>query len=481
MDYLGTLTSIITILNILLAIAIIFLERRNIGATWAWLMLLLLLPGFGFVIYLLFGQNLSKRKMYKIKVEQHEHMSALIANQQGQFKRGEVIFNDPSTACSADLIYLNLTNAHAFFTQDNEVQFFTDGHSKYESLFADIERAKRHIHVMYYIVRDDHLGRRLIEALSAKAREGVEVRFLYDDIGSAALPRRFFNPLLQAGGHAAAFFPSRIPYLNFRLNYRNHRKLAIIDGKAGYIGGFNIGDEYLGLSKRFGAWRDTHLRIRGSSVLQMQAQFMMDWNLASASKLTEFACYLPDTPATGSAGVQIVASGPNNDREQIRDAYIKIIHSAKREIYLQSPYLIPDESMLCALKLASLSGVDVKIMIPAVPDHKVVYWASFSYLGELLDAGVKCYLYEKGFLHSKTIVADGRVASVGTANIDIRSFKLNFEVNAILYGESAVAGLKRIFEDDLQGCSELTPERYRNRSRFQYIRESITRLFSPIL
>lgn len=477
----GNLYFVLSFINIMFAFAVIFLERRNIGVTWAWLMVLLFLPGIGFVAYLLFGQNLSKRKIYKAQEAQLHNMALLVEKQIEAVARRRIEYHDPVMADYHDMIYMNLQNGYAFFTQDNRIDIFTEGNRKFDSLFETIAGAKHHIHLMYYIVRDDGLGRRLIAALSDKAKEGVEVRFLYDDIGCARLSKHFFKPLLAAGGQASAFFPSRIPYVNMRLNFRNHRKLAIIDGTCGYIGGFNVGDEYLGLDSRFGPWRDTHLRIEGSSVLQMQAQFIMDWNLASRIKLNPIEEYFPLPPHEGDAGVQILSSGPNNDREQIKNAYIKVINSAKESVYLQTPYFIPDESLLNAIKMAALSGVDIKIMLPAVPDHKIVYWASFSYLGDLLDVGVKCYLYHRGFIHAKTIVADGKVGSVGTANIDIRSFKLNFEVNALIYGGNTASKLKKIFEHDLKHCTELTLERYYSRPRFHRARESVTRLLSPIL
>ncbi|MFC4099685.1 cardiolipin synthase [Paenibacillus xanthanilyticus] len=474
-------TTVMLLFNLVLAAAVIFLERRNVGVTWAWLMVLLFIPIIGFILYLVFGQNLSKVKLYKISRETSLVIKAIIEGQRRAYLHNDIQFHDPAMVPYSNLIYMNLSSGFALYTQDNEVEIYTDGHDKFDALIRDIESAQLHVHLMYYIVKDDEIGRRLMAALVERARAGVEVRFLYDHIGSSRLRMSYFSDLIQAGGHVASFFPSKIPYLNFRVNYRNHRKLAIIDGAVGYIGGFNIGDEYLGLDKRFGYWRDTHLRLRGSSVLQMQAQFLLDWNLASVTAIPENPGYFPVVESEGQVGVQIVSSGPNNTAEQIKNAYIKMIHSAKEYIYIQTPYFIPDESVLTAIRLAALSGVEVVLMIPAVPDHKMVYWASFSYLGDVLDAGGRCMLYTKGFLHAKTIVVDGKIASVGTANVDIRSFKLNFEANAIIYDSGASGRLKAIFEQDMNDCRELTPENYAARSRLQRFRESFTRLLSPIL
>lgn len=478
---LGHLYEIITILNVLLAVTVIFLERRNVGVTWAWLMILLFLPVVGFILYMFFGQNLSRRKLYKLGVREKIVIQAVVNSQLVDLQDNGLVFPDPASAEYRDMIIMNLQGGNALFTQENEVEIFTDGTEKFDALIQDIRQAKDHIHLMYYIVHHGGIGNRLVMELAAKAKQGVEVRFLYDDIGSTKLPADFFTILREAGGSAVAFFPSRIPYLNIRVNYRNHRKLAIIDGITGYIGGYNVGDEYLGLDPRFGHWRDTHLRIRGSAVLMMNSQFMLDWNLSSSSKLVPDTRYLPATLPANRVGIQILSSGPNDSIEHIRNAYIKMIYKAKKSIWIQTPYLIPDESLLNALQLAALSGVDVRIMIPMKPDHKMVYWATYSYLGDLLPYGVKCFLYKKGFLHAKTIVVDGVVSSVGTANFDIRSFKLNFEVNAFIYDTGVGLRLHRIYMQDLEDCQELTRERYNGRPSLHKMRESFIRLMSPIL
>jgi cardiolipin synthase len=467
------------LISITFAVAVVFLERRNIGATWAWLMVLFFLPGVGFVIYLLLGQNLSRRKIYKIQEDRIRFVQNFIEDQLAELPN--TVFNDPEAHRFMDMIYMNMKTAYSVYTQNNEVEIFTNGQAKFNSLFKSIEEATDHIHLMYYIVHDGLLGRSLINILAQKAAAGVQVRFLYDDVGSSDLPKRFFDKLIHAGGEAAAFFPSKIPYFNLRVNYRNHRKLAIIDGTHGYIGGFNIGDEYLGLDTYFGFWRDTHLKITGTGVLQMQAQFGLDWNLSSEKQIITDLRYFPPIEPRGKVGLQIVSSGPNQSEEQIENAYVKMIHTAKKSIYLQSPYFIPDESLLTALKIASYSGVNVKLMLPAKGDNRWVHLASYSYLEELLDAGVECYLYEKGFLHAKTIVIDSRVSSVGTANLDNRSLKLNFEVNAFMYDSEIAGQLEQIFNDDLKSCRLLTLAEHTKRPLSRKLKESIARLLSPIL
>ncbi|MDP9727867.1 cardiolipin synthase [Alicyclobacillus tolerans] len=468
-------------IDLVTAGVIIFLERRDAAVTWAWLMVLLFVPIGGFLLYLLLGKKLNGVKMYRIRRMQREFVNAIVEAQKTNLREGNIEFYDPFVQRYQDLIYMNLVSSYAVFTQDNRVEVFYDGQSKFISLLDTIRQAKHHIHLEYYIFRPDRLGRQLVSALIQKANEGVEVRVLYDAVGSKGLHMDFFGDLIHAGGYVARFFPSIFPFFNPRMNHRNHRKLAIIDGRVGYIGGFNIGDEYLGRDVRFGAWRDTHLKIEGTSVLEMQALFLMDWNFASKKRLRVTDDYFPLQPDTGDVGVQIVSSGPNSRSETIRNAYVKMIYLAKRQILIQSPYFIPDESLLTALKTAALSGVDVRIMLPDKPDHYLVYFASRFYLAELLEVGVKFYLYKNGFLHAKTVVIDSELASVGTANLDIRSFKLNFEVNAVLYDSRIACRLAELFYTDIEKSSELTRELYQKRPHAVRIAESCARLLSPIL
>lgn len=301
-------------------------------------------------------------------------------------------------------------------------------------------------------------------------------------MGSRGVHKRHFKDLIEAGGEVEVFFPSILPLINPRLNYRNHRKLVIVDGRTGYIGGFNVGDEYLGLNKKFGYWRDTHLRIEGSSVHPLQTRFILDWNQASDNQDIEYSDrYFPTFSRKGEVGLQIVSSGPDSEWEQIKIGYVKLIGMAKKYVYIQTPYFIPDDSFMDAVRIACLSGIDVRIMIPNKPDHMFVYWATYSYIGQLIKAGAKIYIYENGFLHSKMIVIDDEASTVGTANIDFRSFKLNFEVNAFIYDRETSHQLAELFEQDMQLSTELTPEKYANRSRMIKMKESISRLLSPIL
>ncbi|MCM3790458.1 cardiolipin synthase [Domibacillus indicus] len=469
-------------LNIVLASAIIFMERRDAGATWAWLMVLFFLPLLGFVLYLIFGQNLSRKRLFDWEDKKKIGLEEQISHQKRAIKRGIYPFANPHTKENTKLISMLLSYNDAVLSEDNQVYIYTDGAEKFDSLMNDMRRAKNHIHVQYYIFRNDRLGKEIITLLTEKALTGVEVRVLYDDMGSRTLRRKHFRKLIEAGGVVETFFPSRIPLINLRLNYRNHRKIVVIDGQIGYVGGFNVGDEYLGKDPSFGYWRDTHLRVEGSAVHALQTRFILDWNQASKRHDFMYDERLFPVPATtGDTAMQIVTSGPDSEWDQIKSGYLQLISTAKKSIYIQTPYFIPDASILDALRIAALSGIDVKIMVPNKPDHPFVYWATYSYAGELLKAGAKIYIYDDGFIHAKTIVVDEKLSSVGTANIDVRSFRLNFEVNAFMYDYETGRQLAKIFRHDMTVCFELTPELYQQRSPAIKFKESISRLLSPIL
>ncbi|HLR69610.1 cardiolipin synthase [Virgibacillus campisalis] len=470
----------IMFMNFILAFTVIFLERKDATSTWAWLMVLFFIPIAGFVLYLIFGKTISKRRIFTWDTKSKLGVKKAVHAQMRAIEEGHFNFKHQHLMKYKDLFYMHLRNNDAIFTQDNNVQVYTDGEAKFNDLIQDLEKATDHIHLLYYIIRHDELGKRIADVLVKKANEGVEVRLLYDDMGSRLLSRKYIRRLRHAGVHVDAFFPPKIPKINLKINFRNHRKLAIIDGKIGYIGGFNIGDEYLGKKKKFGYWRDTHLRIDGDAVRNMQTRFILDWNQASRNDILYEDRYYSAIPA-GNTGVQIVSSGPDSDWEQIKYGYIKMILSAKKYIYIQTPYFIPDESLRDALRIAVLSGIEVKLMIPNKPDHPFVYWATLSYIGDLLNAGAQVYIYQNGFLHAKTIVVDGEIASVGTANIDVRSFRLNFEVNAFLYDEQTAQNLVDAFQHDIALSTQMTKKLYEQRSLGVRFKESVSRLLSPIL
>lgn len=475
------LSLIIYTISLSLGIILVFFERRNPTVTIAWLMTLIFLPIVGFILFVFFGQNFSKNKRLRLKIEE-DNFHKYIWRQETKLENNRMNYSNPEIIKYQDLIRLNLIGNESLYSEDNLVEVYVDGKQKFDALLESLVAAKKYIHMEYYIFRSDDIGRKILRILEQKASEGVEVKMLYDAIGGINLSSYFFNELKKHGGQVASFFPSFLYYFNLRINYRNHRKIAIIDGKQAFVGGFNVGDEYLGLSKKFGYWRDTHLKIKGSAVSDLQRQFLLDWKFASQKpmKYDEYK-YFPKPKVKGNTGIQIVSSGPDSIWTSIKDGYFKMITSANKNIYIQTPYFVPDESILQALKVSALSGVDVRIIIPDKPDQPFVYWASYAYVGELLNSGVKCYTYNKGFIHSKTIVIDSLVSSVGTANIDVRSFNLNFEINAFMYDKSLAEKLEQHFIDDLTFCTEITLDLYNKRSTNIKIKESISRLLSALL
>jgi cardiolipin synthase len=471
------LLGIILALNVVFAVTIVFFERRNPTATTAWLIVLFLLPPVGFALYLFFGQNYTRQRMFVVKEhEDRRFLQAIFEEQHRAIAGNHHRFATPAAEEFRDTIVLLLRNNRACLTEGNRVDVYTRGEDKFDALFAAIREARHTVHLEYFVVNDDELGRAVVRALAAKAREGVEVRLLFDAMGSRAGggSRKAFSKLEEAGGQIGVFFPSV-----YRINYRNHRKIAVIDGEVGFIGGFNIGNEYLGKGP-LGRWRDTAVRITGGAVRMLQLRFFLDWHFVTGEYPGPVTCCIPEGSAPGTTPVQIVSGGPDTRWSPIKEGYLKLINSARESIYIQTPYFIPDESVADALRLAALSGVDVRIMIPCKPDHPFVYWATLSFIGDLLDAGVRAYTYDDGFLHAKTIVVDGKAGSVGSANWDVRSFRLNFEANAFFYDAAVGAELVRAFEEDLAVCTEITLEDYLSRPLGVRVKESVSRLFSPL-
>lgn len=485
---LGTLFTIILaiafIINIVLAFIIIFLERerRSASSTWAWLFVLFVLPLIGFILYLFFGRTVSSRKLNKYNGKALTEFDSLIESQIESFDKGNYGTNNKQVERHHDLIRMLLMEQDGFLTEDNTVDYFIDGNDLYDQVLEDIKNAKNYIHLEYYTFSLDGLGTRILKALEEKLKQGLEVKILYDDVGSKNVKMANFDHFKSLGGEVEAFFASKVPMLNFRMNNRNHRKIIVIDGQLGYVGGFNIGDEYLGLGK-LGHWRDTHLRIHGDAVDALQLRFILDWNSQAHRPQFEYdQKYFPKKDGVeGKTAIQIAASGPASEWHQIEYGYTKMIMSAKKSIYLQSPYFIPDSSYINALKMAAKSGVDVHLMIPCKPDHPFVYWATYANASDLLESGVKVYTYENGFIHSKMCMIDEEAVSVGTANMDFRSFELNFEVNAFIYDEQLAKNLKAVYEDDITKSKQLTKEVYEQRSTSIKIKEALAKLVSPIL
>lgn len=473
--------SVTLIVNIILTFIIIFLERKDPQSTYAWLLLIWIIPAVGFIFYLLFSQNIARRKIFKLNDQEYMTSNMLLKQQKKDLMHDKVLLCSSNKEVYKDIIYYHQNVSSSLYTNNNEVEIFTDGKEKFKDLFKSIHQAKHHIHMEYFIIKKDDLGLSLLNLLTMKAREGVEVRLLFDDMGGRKIKKADLKELVSAGGKVGRFFPSKLDLINYKANYRNHRKIVIIDGTIGYIGGFNVGNEYLGLKKSMGYWRDTHIKVSGGALYELQLRFILDWRFVTKEDIQLTIDYLSQESFNGNVGMQIVSSGPDEVEDQIKEGFLKMINAARKYIFIQTPYFIPDQSIMEAIRLAVRSGVDVRIMIPNKPDHPFVYWATFSYVGELLKIGAKIYIYEKGFLHAKTIAVDDIMCSVGTCNFDIRSFTLNFEVNAFIYDEGVTKRFNDIYIEDMKFCREVSLEEYQKRSMMMRFKESISRLFSPLL
>lgn len=472
----------IFIINIIFSLLIIFFQRRNPTTVWAWLLLLYFIPVIGFVLYLVLAQNFHKDRMFKMKEIEGELKYAVRRQEESIFRR-KLRLRDPELERFKRLILYNLNEGEAVLTDNNDVRIYTDGEDKFRDLLYEMEHAKRYIHLQYYIIRNDELWQELEAMLIRKAKEGVKVRVLFDSMGCREMRRAYWARLREAGVEAAEFFPALLGKFQLRVNYRNHRKIVVIDGRIGFVGGFNIGREYLGRNHKFGYWRDTHLCIEGSAVTSLAVRFVLDWNYAAKENLflDDSLFEIPKYVRDGRDPVQIITSGPDSKYPKIRDNYLRLIHMARKRIYVQTPYFIPDDDIKDALVIAAKSGIDVRIMIPCKPDHPFVYWATYSYIGEMIEAGARCYTYDNGFLHSKCLCVDGLVSCVGTANMDIRSFALNFEVNAVIYSAKTTQRLEEEFESDILKSTIITRKHYSQRSWLIRMKEQFCRLLSPVL
>lgn len=378
------------------------------------------------------------------------------------------------------IIRLLLKNSNALLTSGNRLKILNDGEETFRSIFKAIESAKHHVHLEYYILEDDKIGNKLKDLLIRKSLEGVEVRIIIDDVGSWGLSNKFIRELRNNGVEIYPFMEVRFPRLTSRVNYRNHRKIAIVDGKIGFLGGINFADRYLEGIKRIGPWRDTHLRIEGDAVKCLQIVFSSDWYIVIHENLNG-ELYFPVLPKREGVPVQISASGPDSDWDSIGQAFFSMIAGAKSKVYIVTPYLMPPREIVYALKTAAMRSVDVRILIPHKSDSRIPKWSSFSYVGDLLEAGVHIYFYQAGFIHSKYIIVDSVLSTIGTTNLDFRSLETNFEVNAFVYDKAFSIRLEKLFKLDLQNSMEVKIEEWKKRKWNHKVRESLAHLVSPLL
>lgn len=475
---LGTVSIIISISALFIGF-FIFLENRNPRTTIAWMVVLAVFPIIGFIFYLLFGQNYrrNKKKYEKkawldeqafAKIEGNRQINEKELNQMGEHQKN--LFR---------LAHRIGKSPISFYT---ETKVLTNGEQTFNALIEAMKNATHHIHLEFYIVRDDNIGNEIKEILMEKAKAGIEVRFLYDAVGSWKLSSSYISDLKEAGVEIEPFSPVHLPSLNSQINFRNHRKIVVVDGNVGFVGGLNIGDEYLGKNEYFGFWRDTHLYVRGEAVRSLQLIFLQDWYYTTGKTLLTPVYLSPNLVEDEEfGGVQLLSGGPDNTWNVIKSVFFAMITSAKKSIWIESPYFIPDDDILSALRVAALSGIDVRVILPGKPDKRLVFYGSRSYYKELLEAGVRVFEYQNGFLHSKVIIVDCELASIGTANMDMRSFHLNFEVNAFLYKTKSTETLVRDFLNDIENSKEVHLEDYINRPILQRLNESFARLFSPLL
>lgn len=463
----------------------IIYDTRSHVKTLAYLLLVIFVPIVGIFFYFSFGINYQKRKIYSKKLILDKDLRKKLLNDILQYSKN-TLAQSPELQSIKELAVLLFRDIKSPLTGNNKVKVLINGENKFPEVFEVLRNAKNHIHIEYYIYEDDEVGQALEEILVQKAQEGVQVRFIYDDFGSRSIRRKLVPRLRNAGVKAFPFH--KIIFLLFanRLNYRNHRKIIIVDGKTAFVGGINVSDRYINKTGDTGKvfCRDTHLRIDGSGVHYLQYLFLADWNFCAQKSLQPTMEFFPpfsSFPADGRQVVQIAASGPDSDLPTVLFSMIQAINLATEEILITTPYFIPGETMLNALIIAALGGVSVKLLVPGKSDSRLVNAAAKSYYDELLEAGVEIYFYNKGFVHAKTLVSDNKVAIVGTANMDFRSFDLNFEVNAIVYSKDTAEELRDAFYKDLKNSERIDPIAWKGRPKYRQFLEKIARLLSPLL
>ncbi|SLK22863.1 Putative Cardiolipin synthetase [Clostridium chauvoei JF4335] len=473
------LFSTIIFINLILISAIVILEKKRPEKTIAWILILLLLPPIGLILYIFLGRN------WKLNT-----LNKGITNNLKKLINPIICSNNDTLKDYPSLVKLLAANSYSPLFINNKVYILNGGKEKFKFLKNELIKAKHHIHLEYYIVKNDKIGNEIKDILIDKVKQGVEVRFIIDKMGSIKLKKSYIKELKQAGVDVVFYtyiFAPLLRLVNTQVNYRNHRKIVVIDGSIGFIGGINIGDEYLGKGK-LGEWRDCHIMIKGDAVLALQATFLDDYssikkcNSENLNLTSSIETYFSQPNSTGNTLMQVIKSGPNSEFPSIMQSMIKMISMAEDYINIVTPYFIPSEGLIDALRIASLSGIKVTIIFPEQADHFTVNHASITYLAELMRCGAKVYLYnKKGFVHSKFLIIDGEICNIGTANMDIRSFELNYEINTVIYDKKITTILNNIFYKDLNNCREYTLKEYDKQSIFNKMLNGLCRLLSSIL
>ncbi len=463
----------ITIITTISIIIVVVSENRNPVKSLAWITVLVTLPMVGIILYLFFGRSIKNKRMIsrrnRRRLKQNEPPQNVRIDRQGL------------TAESIHMVRLAKSLSGARYYPGNDVTIFSNGQDKFDALLSDIAAAKKHINLQYYIFENDNIGERVAEALIERARAGVTVRLIYDHVGSFHVRNRFFHSLTEAGVQAYPFFKVSFPQLGTRVNWRNHRKICIIDGAIGYIGGMNVADRYITGGDRFAMWRDLHLRITGPAVNALSHSFAVDWNFMGQDLITDSTTPDRTSNRSDNAGMQLLTSGPTDQWTNISFLFLKAITNARKRVYIYTPYFLPTSGLLKALQTAALSGVDVRILIPRRSDSAMLTAASFSYVAESLQSGIKMYLFEPGMMHAKALLVDDEFVSVGSTNFDFRSFEHNFEANMQIYSKAVNARLADLFLADLRHSTRIHADQWRKRPWHRKAIQSLTRLLSPVL
>ncbi len=476
---------IYVIIVILVCLRIIY-DTNNSIKTLAYLLFAVFVPFIGMGFYFFFGINYRNRKMYSKKLIENTDTAKRLREELYHYTKQIFDESDAVLQDNKELAYMLLKDSMSPLTANNSVKLLVNGEIKFPEVLKALAEAKNHIHIEYYIYEDDDIGTTIGNFLIKKAQEGLEVRFIYDDFGSSSIRKKFVARLKANGVKAFPFF--KISFLSFanRINYRNHRKIIVIDGHTAFVGGINVSDRYINKTEETEKlfWRDTHLRIDGPGVQYLQYLFLCDWNFCANKKLQINETFFPrerNFPKGENKIVQIAADGPDSSRPVILYSLLQAINIATKEILITTPYFIPGESLLDALIIASMSGLSVKLLVPGKSDSVLVNSAAMSYYDDLLKAGVEIYQYTKGFVHAKTLVADRKIAVVGTANMDYRSFDLNFEVNAIVYDVATANELAHIFFEDIKDAQKIDKEKWENRPTLKKLWQKTARMISPLL
>lgn len=454
-----------------MTIIVLMLENRNPIKSIAWIITIISLPVVGLILYALFGRDF--RKGNTVKKANKAYAEALKGIDE-KFDQGNPVEGYENLS---QLIY-NLCNEKLY--SNTYIKPFTDGASLYESIFADIESAKETIFAEYYIIENDKISDRFIDTLIKKANEGVKVKIVVDAVGSWKVKNKTKQKLADAGIEYHEFLPVSLPFFGRKINYRNHRKILLIDNEIGYIGGMNVADRYIEGKKSIGKWRDTHIKVIGDGIQGLAKVFRRDYHFVSRQLTSISTKTSSKVDGFTPCNMQTVFSGPDMEYRAIMQTYLRIIMQSKKYVYIESPYFMPNEAVRSALVTAAKSGVEIKIIIPLFSDDRIVLMSTYSYVKDLASAGIHFYFYKAGFIHSKLIVSDDKIVSLGSANMDFRSLEHNFETNVILYGDETAAIFRNIFERDMADSESFDMKRWKSRPFSMRIKESIARLFSPV-